>query len=93
MTKDMNMAELVARVEESGQRIAQALLKIRLAEDPRTDPPEPLCRRCQSKLRIQEHAQRRVLNTTIGEIEYRRAYGVCDRCGGYQECRARLPAN
>lgn len=81
MTKDMNMAELVARVEESGQRIAQALLKIRLAEDPRADPPEPLCRQCQGKLRIQEHAQRRALNTAIGEIEYRRAYGVCDRCG------------
>ena len=81
MTKDMNMAELVARIEESGQRIAQALLKIRLAEDPRTDPTEPICRQCQGKLRIQEHAQRRLLNTAIGEIEYRRAYGVCDRCG------------
>lgn len=81
MTKDMNMAELVARVGESVQRIAQALLKSRLAEDPRTDPPEPLCSQCQGKLRVQEHAQRRVLNTAIGEIEYRRAYGVCDRCG------------
>jgi hypothetical protein len=81
VTKDMNMTELVARIEESVQRIAQALLKSRLAEDPRSDPPEPLCRQCQSKLRIQEHAQRRVLNTAIGEIEYRRAYGVCDRCG------------
>lgn len=81
MTKDMNMAELVARMEASGQRIAQALLKIRLAEDPRTDPAEPMCRQCQGKLRVQEHAQRRMLNTAIGEIEYRRAYGVCDRCG------------
>jgi hypothetical protein len=41
MTKDMNMAELVALIEESGQQIAQMLLKSRLAEDPRTDPPEP----------------------------------------------------
>jgi hypothetical protein len=81
MTKDMNMAELVARIEESGQRIAQMLLKSRLAEDPRTDPTEPLCRQCQGKLRIQEHAQRRMLSTAIGEIEYLRAYGVCDRCG------------
>lgn len=81
MTKDMNMTELVALIEESGQQIAQMLLKSRLAEDPRTDPPEPACRQCQSKLRIQEHSQRRVLNTAIGEIEYRRAYGVCDRCG------------
>lgn len=80
MTKDMNMAELVALIEGSAQRLAQALLKSRLAEDPRTDPPEPACRQCQGKLRIQEHAQRRVLNTAIGEIEYQRAYGVCDRC-------------
>jgi hypothetical protein len=81
MTKDMNMAELVARAEESGQEIARALLKIRVAEDPRTDEAEPACLKCRGKLRIQEHAQRRVLNTAIGEIEYRRAYGVCDRCG------------
>jgi len=81
MTKDMNMAELAARFEESGRKLARALMKVRLSQDPRTDPAEPLCHRCQGKLRIQEHAQRRVLNTVIGEIEYRRAYGVCDRCG------------
>ena len=81
MTKDMNMAELVARIEESGQRIAKALLMSRLAEDPRSDPLEPECRQCHGKLRVQEHAQRRSINTAIGEIEYWRAYGVCDRCG------------
>ena len=81
MTKDMNMTELVALIEESGQQIAQMLLKSRLAEDPRADPADPVCRQCQGKLRVQEHAQRRVLNTAIGEIEYQRAYGVCDRCG------------
>jgi hypothetical protein len=81
MTKDMNMMELVALIEEKGKELAQALLKSRLAEDPRTDPPEPTCRQCQGKLRIQEHAQRRLINTDIGEIEYQRAYGVCDRCG------------
>lgn len=81
MTKDMNMAELVARVEESGRKLARALLKVRLSEDPRTDPADPACRQCQGKLRIQEHAQRRLLNTAIGAIEYTRAYGVCDRCG------------
>jgi hypothetical protein len=81
MTKNMNMTELVALIEESGQQIAQMLLKSRLAEDPRTDPADPVCRQCQGKLRVQEHAQRRVLNTSIGEIEYLRAYGVCDRCG------------
>lgn len=81
MTKDMNMTELVALIERSGKELAQMLLKSRLAEDPRTDPSQPVCRQCQGKLRIQEHAQRRVINTAIGEIEYRRAYGVCDRCG------------
>ena len=81
MTKDMNMTELVALIERSGKELARALLKSRLAEDPRTDPLEPVCRQCQGKLRIQEHAQRRALNTAIGEIEYRRAYGVCDQCG------------
>jgi hypothetical protein len=81
MTKDLNMAELVALIEGSGQRLAQMLLKSRLAEDPRSDPANPECGQCHGKLRIQEHAQRRVLNTAIGEIEYRRAYGVCDRCG------------
>ena len=81
MTKDMNMAELVALAEESGREIARALLKIRLGEDPRTNPAEPACRKCQGKLRVQEHAQRREINTAIGEIEYQRAYGVCDRCG------------
>ena len=81
MTKDMNMTELVALIEESGRQIAHMLLRSRLAEDPRSDPPEPVCRKCQGKLRIQEHAQRRQINTAIGEIEYRRAYGVCDRCG------------
>jgi len=81
MTKDMSMTELVALIELSGKELAQMMLKSRLAEDPRSDPPEPLCHQCQGKLRIQEHAQRRALNTAIGEIEYRRAYGVCDRCG------------
>lgn len=81
MTKDMNMAELAARFEESGRKLARALMKLRLSEDPRTDPADPKCRQCQGKLRVQEHAQRRLLNTAIGEVEYRRAYGVCDRCG------------
>jgi hypothetical protein len=81
MTKDMNMVELVARIEESGKRLMKALLESRLEEDPRNNPRDPLCRQCQGPLRIQERAQRRVIKTAIGEMEYRRAYGVCDRCG------------
>ncbi len=81
MTQKMNLAELVDRVEESASRIARKLLESRLEEDPRSNPANPVCRKCQNKLRIQELAQRRILQTTLGEMEYRRAYGVCDRCG------------
>ncbi len=81
MTKDMNLAELVARIQESGKKITQKLLETRLLEDPRANPANPVCPDCKNKLRIQEIAQRRVLNTALGEIPYERAYGVCDRCG------------
>jgi hypothetical protein len=81
MTKDMNLAELVVRIEQSAQRIAKALLESRLEEDPRSNPPEWVCHRCQNKLRVQQSWQRRILKTALGDIEYRRAYGVCDRCG------------
>jgi hypothetical protein len=81
MTRELNMAELVVRIEASAQRIARKLLESRLEEDPRTHPVKPVCHKCGGLLRIQELEQRRILNTTLGEIEYRRAYGVCDRCG------------
>ena len=81
MTKNMNMAELVTRAEESGKKLARALLLSRLEEDPRRNPEQSVCRQCQGKLRIQEAVQRRVINTALGEIEYCRAYGVCDGCG------------
>lgn len=81
MTKHMNMAELVALAEDSGRELARALLLSRLEEDPRRNPEQAICRQCQGRLRIQERTQRRVVKTAIGEIEYRRAYGVCDRCG------------
>lgn len=81
MTKNMNMVELVALIEESGKELARAMLESRLQEDPRNNPEQATCRQCQGKLRIQETAQRRVISTAIGEIEYKRAYGVCDRCG------------
>jgi len=81
MTKDLNMAELVARAEAAGKRLARALLLSRLEQDPHRNPAEPVCRQCGAKLRIQEAAQRRALSTALGEFEYQRAYGVCDRCG------------
>lgn len=81
MTQKMNLAELGSLIEGSAQRIARKLLESRLEEDPRSHPANPVCHKCQSRLRIQEIAQRRTLQTTLGEMEYRRAYGVCDRCG------------
>lgn len=81
MTKDMNLAELVARIQESGQRISRKMLELRLEEDPRANPAKPICPECGNKLRIQEVAQKRILNTGLGDVQYQRAYGVCDYCG------------
>jgi len=81
MTQDMNLAELEQRIRESAERIAKKLLESRLEEDPRRNPAEAVCKKCLHKLRIQKSSQQRVLKTAIGEIVYRRAYGVCDRCG------------
>ena len=81
MTQKLNLAELEARIREAAKRIAQKMLESRLEEDPRAQGAGFLCRKCGNKIRIQEAAQRRALKTALGEIEYLRAYGVCDRCG------------
>ena len=75
------MAELAVQMQESGMRIAKALLLSRLEDDPRRNADQAACRKCQGALRIQEPSQRRAVQTVLGEIEYHRAYGVCDRCG------------
>lgn len=81
MTQKLNLAELEDRIREAAKRIARKMLESRLEEDPRAQPTGSLCHKCGSKIRIQEAAQRRMLKTALGEIEYLRAYGVCDRCG------------
>jgi hypothetical protein len=81
MTKDLNMTELVHLAERMGRELAMFLLVSRLAEDPRSCPEAPVCGECEGKLRIQEKNQKRLIRTALGEIEYQRAYGVCDRCG------------
>lgn len=81
MTKDMNMVELVELIEKEAKKLAKALLESRLEEDPRSQPKEAVCRQCGHRLRIQEKAQHRVIGTALGEMEYWRSYGVCDRCG------------
>lgn len=83
-TKHMNMTELEQLVWKMGMGNARRLLQSRLEEDPRAAPDQGhCCPGCQGKLRIQKkaRAQSRSLKTPIGEIVYRRAYGVCDRCG------------
>jgi hypothetical protein len=81
-TAQMNLVELEEMFEASGRLLARKLLESRLEEDPRAHPDEPCaCPRCKRKLRIQEGAQSRTLRTLLGEIVYRRAYGVCDGCG------------
>ncbi|MBK8870108.1 MAG: hypothetical protein IPN19_03415 [Elusimicrobia bacterium] len=81
MTKDMTLSELAVFAESLGRELAQAMLTSRLEEDPRTHPQEARCRHCTGRWRFQNTAQRRVIQTAVGPIEYRRAYGVCDRCG------------
>lgn len=80
-TKGLNFSELEGMAVRAGKRLSVKLLESRLAEDPRADPEgDYTCPRCQGSLRIQEGAQERKIRTVVGEVRYRRPYGVCDRC-------------
>ncbi len=75
-------SEVEAIVVEEMRKLGVQLLLTRLQLDPRSRPDaEFRCTGCQNRLRIQESEQTRRLETVIGEVEYRRPYGVCDRCG------------
>jgi hypothetical protein len=75
-------SEIEAIVLEETRKLGVQLLLTRLEMDPRSGSDgEFLCTGCQKPLRIQEPQQVRRLETVIGEVEYRRPYGVCDRCG------------
>lgn len=77
-----DFSELEAKLRQGAQKLARLLLEKRLQMDPRSDGDREFqCTRCQRRLRIQEPEQVRRLETEFGEIEYRRPYGVCDRCG------------
>lgn len=76
-----DFSELEAMVREGVQGFARVLLEKRLQMDPRSDTDREFeCTHCGRRLRIQEPAQARRLETEFGGIEYRRPYGVCDRC-------------
>lgn len=80
-TAALHLAELERLAFRASQQMGLALLESRLATDPHSDPDgDYRCRRCQGKLRIQQRLQERTLNTVLGELSYRRPYGVCDRC-------------
>lgn len=77
-----NFSEVEVIVLEEMHKLGVQLLRTRLQIDPRARVDREFqCTRCQGKLRIQEQEQVRRLDTVIGEVEYRRPYGVCDRCG------------
>lgn len=75
-------SEVEALVVEEARKLGLHLLLTRLQLDPRAQPEREFrCTTCQNPLRIQQSEQVRRLETVLGEVEYRRPYGVCDRCG------------
>ena len=81
-TATLTFMELAEQALQAGLKMGRMLLKDRLEGDSRANPAEaPACTGCQKSLRIQDPAQQRTLQTMLGEVEYRRAYCVCDRCG------------
>ncbi|MFN2240360.1 MAG: ISKra4 family transposase [Thermoanaerobaculia bacterium] len=80
-TAGLSFSDLEELAFAAGQRLAKLLLESRLEGDPRAEPDgDYCCPRCQGKLRIQERQQARTMRTMVGEVSYRRPYGVCDRC-------------
>lgn len=76
-----DFSEVEAIVLEEMQKLGLQLLRTRLKIDPRARADRDFqCTRCRGKLRVQEQEQVRRLDTVVGEVEYRRRYGVCDRC-------------
>jgi hypothetical protein len=77
-----SLSDLEAYLQREALNLARTALMHRLAVDPRADPkPGYECARCKKPLRIQEDRQNRTIPTALGDVEYRRPYGTCDRCG------------
>jgi len=75
-------SEIEVVVLEEMRKLGVQLLITRLELDPRSRSDREFpCTGCGKALRLQEAQQVRRLETVIGEVEYRRPYGVCDRCG------------
>ncbi len=74
-------SDLEERVQGAVRAVGRDLLQMRLQRDPRAQGGREFrCGGCHGRLRIQEAQQKRRLATLLGDIEYSRPYGVCDRC-------------
>lgn len=81
-TSTITFMELAEKALDEGLKLGRFLLRGWLEGDPRAKPEdEVVCRPCQQAMRIQEWEQNRPLQTALGELHYKRAYAVCDRCG------------
>ena len=77
-----SLSEIEATLQEGMLKLAREILMHRLAMDPRADPErEYKCTKCNGPLRILEKRQNRTLPTALGDADYQRPYGTCDRCG------------
>lgn len=65
-----------------GRRISALLMKARLEVEAGLEKGKVVqCPKCGKKMRIQNEAAGRRLETTCSDLEYERAYCVCDSCG------------
>ena len=91
-----SLSEIEAYLQRSMLELAREALMHRLAVDPRADPKRGYeCTRCNKPLRILEERQNRSLPTILGDVEYQRPYGTCDRCGisyAPMDCGLGIPA-
>jgi hypothetical protein len=77
----MNFTELEQMVGQQRQKMGLDVLRLLLAEHPLADADGcTRCPHCGGKFRILEPNQKRGVLTRLGELEYGRPYGVCDRC-------------
>jgi len=78
---DTTINEIEDRVVADGQALEQALLEYRLELEGASCATEaPDCPHCGQPMRIVEEHTRRVLETTVGGVDYGRNYCACDRC-------------
>ena len=78
----MSLEDLEEIVMQKKFEEGRLLLEIALSRHPDRDATKvQKCLSCGRILRIQKDAQPKTVRSQFGEIEYKRPYGVCDRCG------------